>query len=61
MDSIRIAIALYGSQDQIEEIAGFGDTDIDEIKCKLYGYSGTEGHVFYQIFFTNFQKILLKI
>lgn len=42
MDSIRIAIALYGSQDQIEEIAGFGDTDIDEIKCKLYGYSGTE-------------------
>ena len=46
MDSIRIAIALYGSQDQIEEIAGFGDTDIDEIKCKLYGYSGTEGHVF---------------
>lgn len=39
---IRIAVALYGNQDQIEEIVGFGDTNVEDIKCRLYGYAGTE-------------------
>jgi len=37
---LRIAVALYGSQDRIEEVIGFGETDVDDIKCRLYGYEG---------------------
>ena len=39
-DVVRIAVALYGSKDKIEEIVGFGERDIEDIKCRLYGHDG---------------------
>ena len=39
---MRVAVALYGSKDKIEELVGFGETDLEDIKCRLYGYSSKD-------------------
>ena len=61
-DVVRIAVALYGSKDKIEEIVGFGERDIEDIKCRLYGHDGKNNcdMSIFKIWFSNSSYESLK-
>ena len=61
-DVVRIAVALYGSKDKIEEIVGFGERDIEDIKCRLYGHDGKNNcdMSIFKIWFSNTSYKSLK-